>query len=270
MPFVSVLAVGQAKIVPRELVEEQGEAFGSQPVGTGPFRFVRWERGKEIVLAANPDYFDGPPKLARLVFRIFPGQGVDRLFAEFQAGALEDSPLPAQGLPPDHREPGVPVRSPADLRAPPLRLQHAHEAARRPAGAAGHRPRDRPGGGGVGHLARPIRVREGHPAARDPRLQSEAPGVLLRSRAGARAPGPGGLPRRARAAAHRDLVERPLRGDGPRARADREGSGGRGHHGRASSTTPTGRASLAPCPSGSSRSTSAPGSPTFPTRRTSS
>ncbi len=74
VPFVSILAVGQAKIVPRELVEEQGEAFGSQPVGTGPFRFVRWERGKEIVLAANPEYFDGPPKLSRLVFRIFAGE----------------------------------------------------------------------------------------------------------------------------------------------------------------------------------------------------
>ena len=94
MPFVSVLAVGQAKIVPRELVEEQGEAFGTQPVGTGPFRFVRWERGKEIVLAANPDYFDGPPKLARLVFRIFPGERREGVFAEFQAGALEDSRFP--------------------------------------------------------------------------------------------------------------------------------------------------------------------------------
>jgi peptide/nickel transport system substrate-binding protein/oligopeptide transport system substrate-binding protein len=96
VPFVSVLAVGQAKIVPRELVEEQGDAFGTQPVGTGPFRFVRWERGKEIVLAANPEYFDGPPKLARLVFRIFPGQGLDRVFGEFQAGALEDSPVPVK------------------------------------------------------------------------------------------------------------------------------------------------------------------------------
>src|SRR5262245_10386649 len=96
VPFVSVLAVGQAKIVPRELVEEQGEAFGSQPVGTGPFRFVRWERGKEIVLAANADYFDGPPKLARLIFRIFPGGGVERAFAEFQVGALEDSWVPTK------------------------------------------------------------------------------------------------------------------------------------------------------------------------------
>ena len=96
VPFVSILAVGQAKIVPRELVEEQGEAFGLQPVGTGPFKFVRWERGKEIVLAANPDYFDGPPKLSRLVFRIFPGERLDSVFADFQAGNLEDSPIPSK------------------------------------------------------------------------------------------------------------------------------------------------------------------------------
>jgi peptide/nickel transport system substrate-binding protein/oligopeptide transport system substrate-binding protein len=94
VPFVSVLAVGQAKIVPRELVEQQGDSFGTQPVGTGPFRFVRWDRGKEIVLAPNLDYFDGPPKLSRLVFRIFPGGGNERAFAEFHAGALEDSPVP--------------------------------------------------------------------------------------------------------------------------------------------------------------------------------
>ena len=96
IPFVSVLAVGHAKIVPRELVEEQGDAFGTQPVGTGPFRFVRWDRGHEIVLAANPEYFDGPPKLARLVFRIFPGESADGVFAQFKGGALEDSPIPAK------------------------------------------------------------------------------------------------------------------------------------------------------------------------------
>jgi peptide/nickel transport system substrate-binding protein len=97
VPFVSVLAVGQAKIVPRDLVEQQGEAFGRQPVGTGPFRFVRWERGREIVLADNPDYFDGPPRLARLVYRIFPGEQADLMFQEFQNGRLEDAPVPTKG-----------------------------------------------------------------------------------------------------------------------------------------------------------------------------
>ncbi|MFQ5829028.1 MAG: ABC transporter substrate-binding protein, partial [Candidatus Methylomirabilia bacterium] len=52
VPFVTVLALNHAKIVPKELVEQQGEAFGAHPVGTGPFKFVRWERGEEIVLAA--------------------------------------------------------------------------------------------------------------------------------------------------------------------------------------------------------------------------
>jgi oligopeptide transport system substrate-binding protein len=93
-PFVSILAVGHAKIVPRELVEQQGEAFGTHPVGTGPFTFVRWERGKEIVLAANSDYFNGVPKITRLLYRIFPGENFEAMYAEFSRRQLEDSPIP--------------------------------------------------------------------------------------------------------------------------------------------------------------------------------
>ena len=94
VPFVAVLAVGHAKIVPREVVEEKGDAFGTAPVGTGPFRFVKWERGRELVLAANPDYFDGAPRVARLVYRVFPGEPFDTMYEEFQRGHLEDTPPP--------------------------------------------------------------------------------------------------------------------------------------------------------------------------------
>jgi peptide/nickel transport system substrate-binding protein len=93
-PFVSLLAMGQTKIVPRELVEQQGTAFGLQPVGSGPFRFARWDRAKEIVLTANPDYFGGPPRLARIVFRIFPGESSDLMCQDFDQGLLEESPVP--------------------------------------------------------------------------------------------------------------------------------------------------------------------------------
>jgi peptide/nickel transport system substrate-binding protein/oligopeptide transport system substrate-binding protein len=97
VPFVSVLAVGHAKIVPREIVEQKGDdAFGTAPVGTGPFRFVRWDRGREISLAANTEYFGGPPRLERLVYRIFPGAPFDAVYEEFQRGQLEDTPPPVR------------------------------------------------------------------------------------------------------------------------------------------------------------------------------
>jgi peptide/nickel transport system substrate-binding protein/oligopeptide transport system substrate-binding protein len=96
VPFVSVLAVGQAKIVPRDLAEHDPAAFGLHPVGTGPFRFERWERGREIVLAANPEYFDGPPKLSRLVYRIFPGGQLDNAYEQFVNGELDDTRPPTR------------------------------------------------------------------------------------------------------------------------------------------------------------------------------
>lgn len=95
-PFVVALAVGHTKILPRELVERDPEGFAVYPVGTGPFKFVRWERGKEIVLAANREYFDGPPRLAGLVYRIFPGEQWETTYDEFLRGNLEDTPLPTR------------------------------------------------------------------------------------------------------------------------------------------------------------------------------
>jgi oligopeptide transport system substrate-binding protein len=96
IPFVSVLAVGHAKILPRDVVEREGEAFGTRPIGTGPFRFVRWDHGKEIVLAANPEYFDGPPLLAGVVYRIYSGEKWESTYEDFQRGALEDAPPPTR------------------------------------------------------------------------------------------------------------------------------------------------------------------------------
>jgi oligopeptide transport system substrate-binding protein len=95
-PFVAALAVGHAKIVPKDVVEQLGDTFGTRPVGTGPFRFERWERGKEIELAANADYFGGSPQLSRLVYRIFLGEQFDAMYAEFLKGNLEDSPVPSR------------------------------------------------------------------------------------------------------------------------------------------------------------------------------
>ncbi|HEY6235786.1 MAG TPA: ABC transporter substrate-binding protein, partial [Candidatus Elarobacter sp.] len=44
-------------------------SLNAAPVGTGPFRAVRWARGDRLELAANADYWQGSPALARIVMR---------------------------------------------------------------------------------------------------------------------------------------------------------------------------------------------------------
>jgi oligopeptide transport system substrate-binding protein len=103
VPFAALAAVGHAKIVPRDLAEPSPEAFAQRPVGTGPFRFVSWERGKEIVLGANPEYFGGAPKLGRVVYRIFPGERFETVNDALERGELEDAPLPAKMTPAEYK-----------------------------------------------------------------------------------------------------------------------------------------------------------------------
>jgi peptide/nickel transport system substrate-binding protein len=44
--------------------------YNALPVGIGPFTFARWDRSKQVVLAANPRYWRGRPKLDRIVYKI--------------------------------------------------------------------------------------------------------------------------------------------------------------------------------------------------------
>lgn len=48
------------------------EEFNKHPVGTGPYKFVSWELGGDVVLEANQDYWKGAPQIKNLVFRTIP------------------------------------------------------------------------------------------------------------------------------------------------------------------------------------------------------
>jgi len=68
-----------------ELFKEKGaDAFFQHPVGTGPFKFVSWTRNDRMVFEANEDYWDGAPKVRRLIIRPVP-EAATRL-AELQTG----------------------------------------------------------------------------------------------------------------------------------------------------------------------------------------
>jgi peptide/nickel transport system substrate-binding protein len=62
-------------IVPPKYVREKGDAHvATNPVGTGPFKFVRWRKDDELVLEANEAYWRGAPKVKNVVFKPIPDE----------------------------------------------------------------------------------------------------------------------------------------------------------------------------------------------------
>ena len=57
-PFLSILTMTYGFVYPMEAVEKYGEGFGQHPVGTGPFKFAKWDFDKELVFKKNPNYWD--------------------------------------------------------------------------------------------------------------------------------------------------------------------------------------------------------------------
>lgn len=51
--------------------------FNQSPVGTGAFVFKEWQRGDHITLVANPNYFQGAPKLKQIVIKILPDENTE-------------------------------------------------------------------------------------------------------------------------------------------------------------------------------------------------
>jgi len=67
--FLSVLAAGPASIVSPTAARKHGADYALNPVGTGPFRYVSWERGQRVVLEKNPSYWKFPVKVDRVIYR---------------------------------------------------------------------------------------------------------------------------------------------------------------------------------------------------------
>ncbi len=63
-------------ILPQHLLAKstglEQDPFAGAPIGTGPYRFVRWARGEQLEYAANAEYFRGAPKIARVLVRVIP------------------------------------------------------------------------------------------------------------------------------------------------------------------------------------------------------
>src|SRR5215467_13683504 len=75
--FVVALTQRQASMYPPKAYAGKDSAFISKnPIGTGPYRLVRWTKDEEILLEAFPQYWRGPAKIKDVVFRPIPDDAV--------------------------------------------------------------------------------------------------------------------------------------------------------------------------------------------------
>jgi len=73
MTFYGTRTTGAGWIVPKKYVEKVGdEGFKKAPIGAGPYRFVSFTPGVELVVEAYEHYWRKAPSVKRLVFRVIP------------------------------------------------------------------------------------------------------------------------------------------------------------------------------------------------------
>ncbi|MDP2702313.1 MAG: ABC transporter substrate-binding protein, partial [Candidatus Rokubacteria bacterium] len=75
--FIASMNHPQAAMYPPKAYADKDSPFISKnPIGTGPYKFVRWSKDEEIVLEANESYFRGAPRIKTVVFRPIPDDAV--------------------------------------------------------------------------------------------------------------------------------------------------------------------------------------------------
>ncbi|HSB40939.1 MAG TPA: ABC transporter substrate-binding protein [Methylomirabilota bacterium] len=75
--FTTIMGFRQASMYPPKAYAGKDSAFISRnPIGTGPYKLVRWSKDEEIVLEANDQYWRGAPRIKTVVFRPIPDDAV--------------------------------------------------------------------------------------------------------------------------------------------------------------------------------------------------
>ncbi|MGB7919787.1 MAG: ABC transporter substrate-binding protein [Desulfobacterales bacterium] len=93
-PFLANMGMDFADIISPTAFMKNPKEFIRNPVGTGPFKFVKWVKDDRIILEKNPDYWDksGGPYLDQLVFRSIPENSVR--FLELKTGNIHICQFP--------------------------------------------------------------------------------------------------------------------------------------------------------------------------------
>ena len=102
--FLMKLTYATASVVNRENVESGPEWYRT-PVGTGPYKLVRWEPLKMQLYERNADFYSRQPAIRFVVIELFKGQGI-RLYENGEVDMTGVSLFDVERV----RDPGEPLR----------------------------------------------------------------------------------------------------------------------------------------------------------------
>lgn len=85
--FINKLAV--IGIVPEHAYDEN---YGQNPIGSGPYEFVQWNKGQQVILEANPDYYGDEPYFKKLTIVFMQA---DTAFAAAKSGQIDLAEIPS-------------------------------------------------------------------------------------------------------------------------------------------------------------------------------
>ncbi|MBN1451480.1 MAG: hypothetical protein JW963_10735 [Anaerolineales bacterium] len=85
--FLYDLANSYARILSPKSLERSDEEINTNPIGTGPFKFVSWTPKQQIVVEAFNDYWGGLPNLEKITFKFIP-EPASRI-AALEAGDID-------------------------------------------------------------------------------------------------------------------------------------------------------------------------------------
>ncbi len=78
-PFPRLLDVMATGVIPKHLLagkDINNARFNMAPIGTGPFKYSKWEKGQYLILTANKDFYRGSPKSAKVILKFLPDQNI--------------------------------------------------------------------------------------------------------------------------------------------------------------------------------------------------
>ncbi len=85
--FISKLST--LGIVPSE--SYNNETYGQNPIGSGPYKFVQWDKGQQVILELNDDYYGKKPEFKKLTILFLTG---DAAFAAAKKGEVDIAEVP--------------------------------------------------------------------------------------------------------------------------------------------------------------------------------